>query len=111
MPSFDCFVEPQSAANVRVGKYIGRADVVGAKRAAKAGIIISILVITIFGALFIFGRNVLPEIYTSNEQTIELTSSLMVVLWLYSSGCIVINVFGGVYRGRYSLSANDSSGS
>jgi len=88
-----------NSTNVRVGKYIGRADIVGAKRAAKVGIIIAVVINTVFGFIFIFGRDKLPRIYTDNPETIELTSSLMVILWVYAAGCIVLNTFGGIYRG------------
>jgi len=88
-----------NATNVRVGKYIGRADIIGAKRAAKVGVIIAILINTIFGMIFILGRDALPGIYTDNEETLALTSSMMIILWIYAAGCIILNVFGGVYRG------------
>ena len=81
-----------------MGKYIGRGDIVGAKRAAKVGVILAVLINSLFGVVFIFGRDALPGIYTDNEETLELTSSMMVILWIYAAGCIILNVFGGIYR-------------
>eukprot|EP01084_Bolivina_argentea_P263261 445503_1 len=88
-----------NGTNLRVAKYIGFGNVYDAKRAAKVGISIGIIVIFINSAVFILGRNVIPILFTNNIDTIELTSQMMLYLIMLSFGTILLQTVGGIYRG------------
>ena len=88
-----------NATNIRVGKYIGKRNITDAKRAAGVGVMIAVLIMTMIALLFVFGRRLLPGIYTNNKETIELTSKMMGILVAYSCGCIILQTVGGIYRG------------
>jgi len=88
-----------NATNIRIGKYIGNADVVKAKRSAKVGMMVAIGLLIMWLLIFIFGRDYIPRIYTDNEETIKLTSSMLIVMVAYASGCFIMMCVGGIYRG------------
>ena len=88
-----------NATNIRVGKYIGKGNIRDAKRAAAVGVIIASLIMTVIALIFLFGKKLLPSIYTDNEQTIELTSKMMGIMVAYSCGCVILQTVGGIYRG------------
>ena len=82
----------------KVGKYIGRGRIQDAKRAAVVGVGIGMAIVTIIGMIFIFGRHLLPRIYTDNEETIDLTAQMMYIMTAYCAGCVVLQTIGGIYR-------------
>merc|ERR1712083_796615 len=49
--------------------------------------------------ILVFGRNVIPRIYTDNAETIALTSKILLIMTVYTSGCFVMMCVGGIYRG------------
>ena len=87
------------AVNLRVGKYIGMGNVCDAKRSAKLGISIAIILLIIWGGIFIFCKDAIPRIYTDNEDTIKLTSNMMLIMVIYAMGSFIMMTVGGIYRG------------
>ena len=85
--------------DLRVGKYIGKARIFEAKRSSKIGILIAIILVIVISMIFIFGKNILPKIYTNNTETKKLTATLMIILIIYCAGCIILQTISGIYRG------------
>ena len=94
-----CSIGVCNATNVRVGRYIGKGNVKNAKRAGRVGVTIAISIMTIIALTYVFGRRLLPRIYTDNQQTIELASKMMGIMVAYSCGCVILQTVGGIYRG------------
>eukprot|EP01084_Bolivina_argentea_P312598 541202_1 len=88
-----------NATNLRVGKYVGSGNILYAKLSAKIGMIIAIIVLIIWCLIFIFGKDVIPSIYTDNMDTIALTSKMMFIVVIYAMGCFIMMTIGGIYRG------------
>ena len=88
-----------NAVNMRVGKYIGMGNVYYAKRSAKVGVALAIILLIIWTVIFIFGKDAIPRIYTNNKETIELTSNMMFIMVSYAMGCFICQTVGGIYRG------------
>ena len=87
-----------NATNVRVGQYIGNGDVFKAKRSAKVGVMTALTLLAIWCLILILGRNTMPRIYTSNEDTIALTAEMMFIMVAYACGCFIQMIVGGIYR-------------
>ena len=88
-----------NATNIRIGKYIGNGDVLKAKRSAKVGMMVALILLTMWCLTLVLGREAIPRIYTDNEETITLTSKIMLIMTVYASGCFIMMCVGGIYRG------------
>ena len=88
-----------NGTNLRVAKYIGYGSIYDAKRAAKVGLFIGFVITLINSFIFTMGRNIIPHIFTTDPEVIELTSQMIMFLIVLSFGCIILQTIGGIYRG------------
>eukprot|EP01084_Bolivina_argentea_P047045 86664_1 len=88
-----------NATNLRVGKYIGKATIHHAKRAACCGVFIAFCAMILITLILILGRNDIPKVYTNNKDTTNLTSKIIPILVVLGCGCAALQTFGGIYRG------------
>jgi multidrug resistance protein, MATE family len=72
-----------SAATIRIGIYNAQKDWPGIRDAAMTAIKLVLLVMGVFGVLFLLFRNVLPLGFTKVEEIIELCSKLLIIAALF----------------------------
>jgi MATE family multidrug resistance protein len=67
------------ANTIRVSHQMGVKDYMSLKRAAFASTHLVLAFMSIMGILFIFGRNILPFLFTVDPEVIEIASSLLII--------------------------------
>lgn len=88
-----------SAASIRVGIAVGRQDIRGIRMAGFSSIMLSCLVMGIFGIIFVSFRYFLPSLYIDDPAVIDVAASLLIIAALFqlSDGTQAVGI--GALRG------------
>lgn len=68
-----------SATTIRVSFQLGKGDIQAVKMASRASVHLCLLMNTIGAAIMIFGRNIIPYIFTEDQKVIPIASSLLII--------------------------------
>lgn len=89
-----------SATTIRVSHQLGKGDLQAVKMASRASVHLCLLMNTIGAAIMIFGRNVIPYIFTDDPEVIPIASTLLVLAgtFQYADGlqCIGAAMLRGI---------------
>ena len=89
-----------SATTIRVSYQLGKGDIQAVKMASRASVHLCLLMNTIGAAIMIFGRNVIPYIFTEDQEVIPIASSLLIIAgtFQYADGlqCIGAAMLRGI---------------
>ena len=89
-----------SATTIRVSHQLGKGDLQAVRMASHASVHLCLLMNTIGAAIMIFGRNVIPYIFTSDPEVIPIASTLLVIAgtFQYADGlqCIGAAMLRGI---------------
>jgi MATE family multidrug resistance protein len=72
-----------SAATIRVGFFLGEKNFSGMQKASFSALGMSILLMAVFGMIFIVFRNFLPTIYINDSEVISLASALLIIAAIF----------------------------
>lgn len=97
--TFNAMVGLGSATSVVVGRHIGAADREGALRAGVAGLAISMGVMVLTGALFLFEGTLLARLMTNEPEVIAGAAALLVVAAAFQLSDGLQTVASGALRG------------
>jgi MATE family multidrug resistance protein len=88
-----------AAATIRVGYFLGQQDYNNLRTAAYSLLGMALVIMTLWGLLFVVGHNFLPEFYVSNPEVLAIASPLLIIAALFqlSDGAQVVCV--GALRG------------
>ena len=88
-----------NTVNIRVGKYIGYGSIVYAKRVCRVTAFLDLIwALVVFFFLLIF-KDLLPRIYTNDEEIIQMASKLMYFLVIICICYTFFRVLSGIYQG------------
>lgn len=89
-----------SATTIRVSYQLGKGDIQAVKMASRASVHLCLLMNTIGAAIMIFGRNIIPYIFTEDQAVIPIASSLLIIAgtFQYADGlqCIGAAMLRGI---------------
>ena len=89
-----------SATTIRVSHQLGKGDLQAVRMASRASVHLCLLMNTIGAAIMIFGRNVIPYIFTSDPKVIPIASTLLIIAgtFQYADGlqCIGAAMLRGI---------------
>ena len=89
-----------SATTIRVSFQLGKGDIQAVKMASRASVHLCLLMNTIGAAIMIFGRNIIPYIFTEDREVIPIASSLLIIAgtFQYADGlqCIGAAMLRGI---------------
>ena len=68
-----------SATTIRVSHQLGKGDLQAVRMASHASVHLCLLMNTIGAAIMIFGRNVIPYIFTDDESVVPIASTLLII--------------------------------
>ena len=68
-----------SATTIRVSHQLGKGDLQAVRMASRASVHLCLLMNTIGAAIMIFGRNVIPYIFTEDPKVVPIASTLLVI--------------------------------
>lgn len=68
-----------SATTIRVSHQLGKGDLQAVRMASHASVHLCLLMNTIGAAIMIFGRNVIPYIFTDDPEVVPIASTLLVI--------------------------------
>lgn len=68
-----------SATTIRVSYQLGKGDIQAVRMASRASVHLCLLMNTIGAAIMIFGRNIIPYIFTEDREVIPIASSLLII--------------------------------
>lgn len=89
-----------SATTIRVSYQLGKGDIQAVKMASRASVHLCLLMNTIGAAIMIFGRNIIPYIFTEDQEVIPIASSLLIIAgtFQYADGlqCIGAAMLRGI---------------
>ena len=68
-----------SATTIRVSHQLGKGDLQAVRMASHASVHLCLLMNTIGAAIMIFGRNIIPYIFTEDPEVIPIASTLLVI--------------------------------
>lgn len=68
-----------SATTIRVSHQLGKGDLHAVRMASRASVHLCLLMNTIGAAIMIFGRNVIPYIFTEDPKVVPIASTLLVI--------------------------------
>ncbi len=89
-----------SATTIRVSFQLGKGDIQAVKMASRASVHLCLLMNTIGAAIMIFGRNIIPYIFTEDQEVIPIASSLLIIAgtFQYADGlqCIGAAMLRGI---------------
>lgn len=68
-----------SATTIRVSHQLGKGDLQAVRMASRASVHLCLLMNTIGAAVMIFGRNIIPYIFTDDPQVVPIASTLLVI--------------------------------
>ena len=68
-----------SATTIRVSHQLGKGDLQAVRMASHASVHLCLLMNTIGAAIMIFGRNVIPYIFTNDPEVIPIASTLLII--------------------------------
>ncbi len=89
-----------SATTIRVSHQLGKGDLQAVRMASHASVHLCLLMNTIGAAIMIFGRNIIPYIFTNDPEVIPIASTLLVIAgtFQYADGlqCIGAAMLRGI---------------
>ena len=89
-----------AATTIRVSHQLGKGDIQAVKMASRASVHLCLLMNTIGAAIMIFGRNVIPYIFTDDPEVVPIASSLLIIAgtFQYADGlqCIGAAMLRGI---------------
>lgn len=89
-----------SATTIRVSHQLGKGDLQAVRMASHASVHLCLLMNTIGAAIMIFGRNIIPYIFTSDPEVIPIASTLLIIAgtFQYADGlqCIGAAMLRGI---------------
>ena len=89
-----------SATTIRVSHQLGKGDLQAVRMASHASVHLCLLMNTIGAAIMIFGRNVIPYIFTDDPEVVPIASTLLVIAGTlqYADGlqCIGAAILRGI---------------
>lgn len=89
-----------SATTIRVSYQLGKGDIQAVRMASRASVHLCLLMNTIGAAIMIFGRNIIPYIFTEDQEVIPIASSLLIIAgtFQYADGlqCIGAAMLRGI---------------
>ena len=88
-----------SAAMISLGYYYGKSDIVELRKSGHSNFYLALILMTIFGLIFIIFRNLLPQLYVSDLAVIEIASILLIIAGLFQIPDGIQAVGLGVLRG------------
>lgn len=97
-----CYMVPLGiglSATTRVGNLIGAGETAAAERAAWVAFALGGGVMTLFGATFVLGRNLIPTWYTLDPAVLVLTAALLPIAAAFGAFDGLQVVGGGILRG------------
>ena len=68
-----------SATTIRVSHQLGKGDLQAVRMATRASVHLCLLMNTIGAAIMIFGRNVIPYIFTDDPEVVPIASTLLII--------------------------------
>ena len=68
-----------SATTIRVSHQLGKGDLQAVRMASHASVHLCLLMNTIGAAIMIFGRNVIPYIFTEDPEVVPIASTLLII--------------------------------
>ena len=68
-----------AATTIRVSHQLGKGDLEAVRMASRASVHLCLLMNTIGAAIMIFGRNVIPYIFTNDPKVVPIASTLLVI--------------------------------
>ena len=72
-----------AAGTIRVGHFLGKKDLTGLKRAAWSTVLLSTLLMSFFGLIFVLFRNRLPLLFVKDVEVINIAASLLIIAALF----------------------------
>jgi len=87
------------STGIIVGQALGANDISTAITVARVGITCGSFLGAIAGILLMGLRNYLPQVFTDDQEVIDMTSSVLPVLGFYMTFSAIANVCSGVVRG------------
>ena len=88
-----------SAAMISLGYFYGKNDKVELRKSGHSNFYLSLILMSGFSLIFIFCRNLLPQLYVSDSVVIEIASSLLIIAGLFQIPDGIQAVGLGVLRG------------
>ena len=89
-----------SATTIRVAHQLGKGDLQAVRMASRASVHLCLLMNTIGAAIMIFGRNIIPYIFTDDPAVIPIASTLLIIAgtFQYADGlqCIGAAMLRGI---------------
>ena len=89
-----------SATTIRVSHQLGKGDLHAVRMASHASVHLCLLMNTIGAAIMIFGRNIIPYIFTNDPEVIPIASTLLIIAgtFQYADGlqCIGAAMLRGI---------------
>ena len=89
-----------SATTIRVSHQLGKGDLQAVKMASHASVHLCLLMNTIGAAIMIFGRNIIPYIFTDDPAVVPIASTLLIIAgtFQYADGlqCIGAAMLRGI---------------
>lgn len=68
-----------AATTIRVSHQLGKGDLQAVRMASRASVHLCLLMNTIGAAIMIFGRNVIPYLFTTDPEVVPIASTLLVI--------------------------------
>ncbi|EIW75122.1 MATE efflux family protein [Coniophora puteana RWD-64-598 SS2] len=87
-------------ASNRIGNLLGAKAAVGAKRAAHAAALLSVIVMSIVMVIMLLSRNQFGYIYSDDEDVVRLVSKVMPLVASFQIADGLANSCGGILRGQ-----------
>jgi len=88
-----------ASSMISLGYFLGEKNFIDLKKSGFVNFFIVIIMMTIFGIIFISLREVLPKLYIDNDNVIPLASSLLIIAGLFQIPDGIQSVGLGVLRG------------
>lgn len=89
-----------SATTIRVAHQLGKGDLQAVRMASRASVHLCLLMNTIGAAIMIFGRNIIPYIFTDDPAVVPIASTLLIIAgtFQYADGlqCIGAAMLRGI---------------
>ena len=89
-----------AATTIRVSHQLGKGDLHAVRMASRASVHLCLLMNTIGAAIMIFGRNIIPYIFTDDPEVVPIASTLLVIAgtFQYADGlqCIGAAMLRGI---------------
>ena len=88
-----------SVLSVRVGNYIGAMNLPHAKRFAKVGMVLTLIILVLICIIYLMLRDIIPRLFTDQEEVIKEVQPLMIIIAFLCIPDGYQGALGGVLRG------------